>query len=90
MQLKEQAITKSTDKLAIGLRQIDAACPKDISRETLIACVKGDECPRQWRAHMVSFLEELPAELLHDTVISGVFTFQVSTDAIDNTVRDRQ
>ena len=83
MELKEQVVTKSNDKLAIGLRQINASCPKDISRETLIACVKGKECPKQWRAHMVSFLEELPVELIHDMVLSGVFTFQELNDAFN-------
>lgn len=69
-------------KLKIALAQINAACAQDISGETLVACIKGDIDELKWQAHLVSFLEELPVELIHDLVLSGVFTFQQLSDAI--------
>ncbi len=68
--------------LSLALGQINASCPKEISGETLIACVKGEINDARWQALMVSFLEELPVELIHDIVRSGVFTFQELLDAI--------
>ncbi len=72
----------ANDKLAIALRRINAPCPVEISRESLIACIKEKDDNTEWRAHMVSFLEELPVELIHDMVLSGVFTFQELSEAI--------
>lgn len=73
---------KQNGKLKIALAQINAACAEDISGETLIACIKGNSDDSKWRAHVVSFLEELPVALIHHLVLSGVFTFQELSDAI--------
>jgi hypothetical protein len=78
----EETMDRQNDKLKIALAQINAACAEDISGETLIACVKGDCDDAKWRAHLVSFLEELPVALIHDLVLSGAFTFQELSDAI--------
>lgn len=73
---------RQNGKLKIALAQINAACAEDISGETLIACVKGDCNASRWRAHLLSFLEELPVELIHDLVLAGIFTFQELSEAI--------
>jgi len=78
----EEVMDWHNGKLKMALAQINAACAEDISGETLIACVKGDIDAPKWRAHVVSFLEESPVELIHDLVLSGVFTFQELSDAI--------
>ena len=70
------------NNVSLALGQINASCPEDISGETLIACVKGEINDVRWQAHLLSFLEELPVELIHDIVLSGVFTFQELSEAI--------
>lgn len=71
-----------THKISLALAQINAACAEEISGETLIACIKGENDDPRWRAHLFSFLEELPVELIHDTVLSGACTFQELSRAI--------
>jgi hypothetical protein len=50
---------------------------------TLIRCIKGKEINRKWAPHINSFLEELHISLIHDIVLSGIFTFEELSDAID-------
>lgn len=69
--------------LKIALGQINASCPEKIDAATLIGCIKGQECDRNWAPHMNSFLEELHVSLIHDIVLSGTFSFEELSDAID-------
>ena len=69
--------------LKIALGQINAPCPEKIEATTLIRCIKGDECDIKWAPHINSFLEELHISLIHDIVLSGIFTFEELSDAID-------
>jgi hypothetical protein len=71
------------DFLKIALGQINAPCPEKIEAATLIKCIKGEECDRKWASHVNSFLEELHVSLIHDIVLSGIFTFEELFDAID-------
>ena len=68
-------------KIAIG--QINAPCPNKIDAATLITCIKGKKYDIKWKPHVNSFLEELHVSLIHDIVLSGVFTFEELSDAID-------
>lgn len=70
------------DKLKIAVRQINASCLEEISADTLIRCVAGEINDTRWQAHMFSFLEELPVELIHDIVLSGFFTFRELSEAV--------
>ncbi len=71
------------DFLKIALGQINAPCPAKIEAATLIRCIKGEECDRKWAPQINSFLEELHVSLIHDIVLSGIFTFEELSDAID-------
>ena len=70
------------DFLKIALGQINAPCPEKIEVATLIKCIKGEECDEKWAPHINSFLEELHVTLIHDIVLSGIFTFEELSDAI--------
>jgi len=70
--------------LKIALGQINAPCPEKIEAAALIRCIKGEECDRKWAPHINSFLEELHVSLIHDIVLSGIFTFKELSDAIDS------
>jgi hypothetical protein len=69
--------------IKIALGQINAPCPEKIEATTLIRCIKGEECDGKWTPHIISFLEELHISLVHDIVLSGIFTFEELSDAID-------
>jgi hypothetical protein len=71
------------DFLKIALRQINAPCPENIDAATLKRCIKNEECDRKWAPHINSFLEELHVSLIHDIVLSGIFTFEELSEAID-------
>ena len=70
------------DFLKIALGQINAPCPEKIEVATLIKCIKGEESDKKWAPHINSFLEELHVSLIHDIVLSGIFTFEELSDAI--------
>ena len=69
--------------LKIALGQINASCPEKIDAATLIECIKGQECDRYWTPQINSFLEELHVSLIHEIVLSGTFSFEELSDAID-------
>ena len=71
------------DFLKIALGQINAPCPENIDAVTLKRCIKNEECGKKWAPHINSFLEELHVSLIHDIVLSGIFTFEELSDAID-------
>jgi hypothetical protein len=74
---------KMRDFLKIALGQINASRPENIDAETLIKCIKNEECDKKWAPHINSSLEELHVSLIHDIVLSGIFTFEELSDAID-------
>jgi hypothetical protein len=80
--MMDQTMNPFNDKLKIALCQINASCVHDISEETLVGCIQAENPPLQWQPHVFSFLEELPVELIHDMVLSGIFTFQQLSNAI--------
>ncbi len=71
------------DKFAIALRQINASCAAEISADAMLSCINGENDDSRWRAHVVSFLEELPVELIHDMALSGIFSFEALSDALN-------
>ena len=72
------------DFLKIARRQINAPCPEKIEATTLIKCIKSEERDKKWTPQINSFLEELHVSLIHDIVLSGIFTFEELSDAIDS------
>ncbi len=71
------------DFLKIAIGQINAPCPEKIDAGTLIARVKGSQRVERWAPHVYSFLEELHVSLIHDIVLSGIFSFNELSNALD-------
>lgn len=81
--MKKITSLKNKNILKIALAQINASCPKKIDSITLIDCIRGKNQDKTWAAHVLTFLEELPVEIIHDIVLSGTLTFEELDKAIE-------
>ncbi|MBW2112189.1 MAG: hypothetical protein JRH00_12275 [Deltaproteobacteria bacterium] len=64
-----------------ALVHVNASLPVAIDDITFVACIKGTCRARKWRAHILRFFLETPVWLIHDIILSGVFTFKELMDA---------
>jgi len=67
--------------LKTALVHVNASLPMPIDDITFVACIKGTCRDQKWRAHILSFFLETPVWLIHDIILSGVFTFKELMDA---------
>lgn len=67
--------------LKTALVHVNASLPVAIDDITFVACIKGTCRARKWRAHILRFFLETPVWLIHDIILSGVFTFKELMDA---------
>lgn len=67
--------------LKTAIVHVNASLPKEIDEVTLIACIRNTCSDEKWKGHILSFFLETPLWLIHDIVLSGVFTFKDLMDA---------
>lgn len=67
--------------LKTALVHVNASLPMAIDDITFVACIKGTCRIQKWRAHILSFFLETPVWLIHDIILSEVFTFKELMDA---------
>jgi hypothetical protein len=67
--------------LKMAIAHVNASLPGEIDETTIIACIKGTCTDEKWKGHVLSFFLETPVSLIHDIVLSGVFTFKELMDA---------
>ena len=61
--------------IKMAIIHINASLPRQIDEKSIIECIKGKKCIRDWEPHILSFFLETPIPLIHRIVMSGVFTF---------------
>lgn len=62
--------------LGLALGTINAPRPRPIDGATLLACLGAAAPDRAWRPHVEAFFTELSPDLIHDLVLTGLFTFE--------------
>jgi len=67
--------------LETALVHVNASLPIAIDDITFLTCIRGTCRDQKWRAHILSFFLETPVWLIHDIVLSAVFTFKELMDA---------
>ncbi|MBW1868858.1 MAG: hypothetical protein JRF52_01920 [Deltaproteobacteria bacterium] len=67
--------------LKAAIVHVNVSLPMEIDEDILIACIRNTCYDQKWKGHILSFFLETPIWLIHDIVLSGVFSFEDLTDA---------